>query len=122
MKWIAILLCIIFANFAAAEYNETMKRNLFDRYKKTYGRKYKYRSLERNAFNNYVRNLENVTQLNKKSEDQFKVLGLREYNLNKYADQDPDQLLESYAVTMVPCKYQFKYDLNKIEKYKKYCY
>lgn len=73
---------------------------LFERFKMHFHRVYTSPASEEEAYINFVRNMEIANDLNKKNPGDVIA-----YQLNRYADVDPDTIEDRYALDIVPCKY-----------------
>ncbi|KAF9815341.1 hypothetical protein SFRURICE_011493 [Spodoptera frugiperda] len=107
---------------------------LFERFKMHFHRVYTSPASEEEAYINFVRNMEIANDLNKKNPGDVIA-----YQLNRYADVDPDTIEDRYALDIVPYDHIVKkeprpkqsphklikdvklYDLNDVDElYEKY--
>lgn len=93
LKLINVLLLI---QFVLPDQNVT---ELFNEFKLKYKRFYYGAKHEKNAFNNFVNNFNNLNDFIAKQPNQSVV-----YKLNKYADQDPEEVDEYYGIKIKPCE------------------
>lgn len=94
----AVIYIILSFNFVESQvqFNET---ELFQRFKENYNRIYSDQESEREGFNNFVNNLAEVNRLNKEHPGQVIA-----YQLNRFADQNPEDINERFGIQMKPCK------------------
>ena len=105
----AFINIILLLKYADAEFNKTKpvvpltkEMALFERFKENYNRVYPNQDLERKGYENFVGNLAVVNELNKEHPTNVVV-----YQLNRYADLDPDEIKEHYGIEIRPCKSYF---------------
>ncbi|XP_026725682.1 uncharacterized protein LOC113492400 [Trichoplusia ni] len=91
LKSLNVLLLI---HFILPDQNVT---KLFNEFKLKYKRFYYGAKHEKNAFNNFVNNFNNLNDFIAKQPNQSVV-----YKLNKYADQDPEEVDEYYGIKIKP--------------------
>lgn len=102
---LAFINIVLLLKFAGTDTkNETMlreftdKKSLFEHFKATYGRVYPNDEAEQRGFHNFVNNLAEVNRLNK--EHPTRIIA---YQLNRYADLDPEAIEEQFGIQMKPC-------------------
>ncbi|CAH1645461.1 unnamed protein product [Spodoptera littoralis] len=126
----AFINIIFLIKFVGTEEDTTA---LFERFKIHFHRVYNSPESEEEAYNNFVKNLQIANDLNKKHPGDVIA-----YQLNRYADIDPDTIEDRYALDIVPYDHIVKegprqqlphklikdiklYDLNDVDElYDKY--
>lgn len=95
----------------ACAYSETYnKRNatkLFEYYKTKYNKNYKTEAAHQRGFRNFINNVNKVSALNEKVADNDTL-----YIVNMYADQNPKEIQERYAISLKPCKFKMFFPLH----------
>lgn len=96
---IIFLRFISFKLISATFYTEENSTDVFSLYKEKYNKVYKTPDEEKVRLKLFVRNLNTVEKLNEETTDHNAF-----FVLNQYADLDPEEVEEKYAIRVKPCK------------------
>lgn len=80
-------------------YTTNNSSDIFTVFKEKYNKKYENTTEEENHFKTFVNNLNIIDKINENSTD-----GDTFFILNQYADLNPEEIADKYAISIKPCK------------------
>lgn len=99
IRYILVILVLGFELILATFYTKENSTDVFKLYKSKYNKLYKTKDEEENRYKMFIINLNTVDKLNENSTDVNTF-----YVLNQYADLDPVEIEEQFALDVKPCK------------------
>lgn len=102
LTYTALISTVLLLKYAEAANINTQNMLLFQRFKENYNRVYPNKEGETKGYENFVNNLAEVNELNKKHPGNVVV-----YQLNRYADLDPKEIKDHYGISIKPCEWLF---------------
>lgn len=96
---ITLACCFVLKITRATYYTDENSTDVFDHFKEKYNKVYKSAAEEKTRLKAFVKNLNIVDQLNEVTKDRKTF-----FIVNQYADLDPREIEEHYAVNVKPCE------------------
>lgn len=98
-NYLSVFVIISVNRTLAIFYTKENSTDVFRLYKEKYNKFYKTKDEEENRYKVFITNLNTVDKLNANSTDINTF-----YVLNQYADLDPQEIEEQFALEVKPCK------------------